>query len=92
MKRRQFLKTSLAASTFAGLGSAALPALAADPSGRNQEYYELRTYHLKNMGGRELLDNYLHKAAIPALNRLGSRPVGVLKSVVVTVDPLRREI
>jgi hypothetical protein len=78
MKRREFIKTSVAASTIAGLGPLALKASAADPSsGGNREYYELRGYRLKPGTKHDLLDAYIEKAAIPALNRLGVKPVGV---------------
>ncbi len=43
----------------------------------NQEYYELRAYRLRSDAGRTLLDTYLEKVAIPAWNRLGSKPIGV---------------
>jgi hypothetical protein len=76
MKRREFLKTSMAASALAGLNSATLSG-AADSAGAAREYYELRVYHLKSGAGRTLLDGYLQKAAIPAWNRLGAKNVGV---------------
>jgi len=75
MKRRDFLKTSLAASALVG---AAPAALAAKPgSTKRREYYELRVYRLKAGADHDLLDGYLEKALIPALNRFGCRPVGV---------------
>ncbi|MGO8930241.1 MAG: NIPSNAP family protein [Limisphaerales bacterium] len=80
MKRREFLTTTLAASTLAGLGTASLTARAAalERAGRGKrEYYELRIYRLKNPANRGLLEGYIEKAAIPALNRLGVKPVGV---------------
>ncbi len=78
MKRRQFLKTSIAASTVAGLGAVPLSAAAAVPKPTgNREYYELRVYRLKPGAKRDLLDSYLEKALIPAMNRLGSKSVGV---------------
>src|SRR4051794_30438100 len=70
MNRRNFLKTSAAASVFGGLG------LSAAQPGTPQEYYELRVYRLAPGVDRGLLDTYLEKAAIPALNRLGSKSVG----------------
>lgn len=69
MKRRAFLKTSLAAS--AGTAAAAAPA-AAKPG---PEYYELRTWSLK-AAKQPLLDAYLSRALLPALKRLGLGPVG----------------
>ncbi|HVM50880.1 MAG TPA: NIPSNAP family protein [Candidatus Acidoferrum sp.] len=79
MKRREFLKTSVAASTLLGLGSAeAVARPGADAAGgKHREHYELRVYHLKSPDNRPLLDSYLSKALLPALNRLGSKPVGV---------------
>ena len=78
MKRRQFLKTSFAASALAGLGPAGARTAAAQPAGgAAQEYYELRAYRLKEGASHDLLDAYLEKAAIPALNRLDLKPIGV---------------
>ena len=79
MKRREFLKTSLTATTVAGLSTAALSALGAEPTTSNREYYELRVYRLKAGAKSDLLDAYLEKAAIPAWNQMGVTPVGVFK-------------
>ncbi len=78
MERRAFVKSSLLLSS--------LPALIPD-SGRDsfkktkQEFYELRTYTLKNEVQEQIIDNYFQTAAIPALNRLGSKTVGVFKEL-----------
>lgn len=77
MKRRQFLSTSLTLSALAGLSSASVKAYADPTSDTNREYYELRVYRLKEGAKSDLLDSYLEKAAIPAWNRLGVKPVGV---------------
>jgi hypothetical protein len=79
MKRREFIKTSVAASTFIGLSCAATTARAASgqSDAKTQEYYELRAYRLKSGAKPDLLDAYLGKAVIPGLNRLGIKPVGV---------------
>jgi hypothetical protein len=77
MKRREFLKISLTASSITGLGTLALGAYAAESSSSNREYYELRLYRLKAGAKGDLLDAYLEKAAIPAWNQLGIKPVGV---------------
>jgi NIPSNAP len=77
MKRRDFIKTSVAASTIAGLGPVGLSASAAEATrGGNREYYELRVYRLKSGANHDLLDTYLAKAVIPGLNRMGIKPVG----------------
>jgi hypothetical protein len=82
MKRREFLTSTIAASTLAGLGTASLSASAAERAGAgSREYYELRVYRLKAGADHALLDAYVEKAAIPALNRLGVKPVGVFTEI-----------
>ncbi len=77
MKRRDFLTGSLAGSAiFAAAAPQALGLGAA-----NREYYELRAYRIKSGTDASLLENYLEKAAIPALNNLGIRPVGVFREI-----------
>lgn len=44
-----------------------------------QEYYEIRTYQMKFRGNVNLLESYLSKALIPALNSYGVAKVGVFK-------------
>jgi hypothetical protein len=75
MKRRTFVKSSVAACLT---GAVALPrtASAAEAETHAREYYELRIYTLKD-GKQPLLDDYLSKAFLPALGRLGIGPVGV---------------
>jgi NIPSNAP len=90
MKRREFLKTSLAASTLAGLSSTALGADSV--SSRGREYYELRIYRLKDAAGRQPLLDYLENAAIPAWNRLGIKPVGVFAQQERTEPPTKTEV
>ena len=82
MKRRDFLKTPLAAGAIAGLTPAGFTAFAADSNAAaTREFYEIRVYRLKPDAKRDLLDAYLEKAAIPALNRLGAKPVGVFTEI-----------
>ena len=71
MKRRAFLKTSLAASAVTAATATASAAAKPGP-----EYYELRTWTLK-AAKQPLLDAYLSRAFIPAVKRLGLGPVGV---------------
>ncbi|EDY18364.1 NIPSNAP family containing protein [Chthoniobacter flavus Ellin428] len=82
MKRRDFLQNTIAACVgAAALETKANAAEAAAPAGR--DLYELRVYTLKT-AKKSLLDDYLSKAFIPAVKRLGSGPVGVFSE---TVDP-----
>jgi hypothetical protein len=69
MTRSTFLKSTVAAAGIVGT------AHAADAAGR--EYFEIRKYTLKSPEKQALLEAYLKDAAIPALNRLGIRNVGV---------------
>lgn len=77
LKRRQFLSSAFAFSS-AGL-AAQLPAVAqpakkaADAS---RQFYELRKYLLRTGTGSKITAEYVAKALIPALNRLGIAPVG----------------
>jgi hypothetical protein len=72
MKRRSFLKASAAA-----LGSTAVAASALGAESRKDAVYELRAYTL-TADKQPILDNYLSKAYLPALKRMGVGPVGVL--------------
>ena len=76
INRRDFLKTSLAASATAAIAGSPASALeAAEAPGR--EYLELRCYRLKPGASHGLLDAYLEGALIPALNARGIAAVGV---------------
>lgn len=91
MKRRQFLKTSVAASALTGLGAAqaALAAQGQSANAASRELYELRVYRLKPGARHDLLDAYLEKAAIPALNRLDAKPIGVFVEKAESAEPAR---
>lgn len=78
MKRRSFVKASLLTGSIGGI----VPQIAMASSHTNQkkndrEFYELRVYHLKDTTQQQLVQDYFQQAAIPALNKLGSKPVGV---------------
>ena len=78
MKRRQFLAltgtASVAALTLSPTGSAR-----AAGGGSGRDYYELRQFILETEAQKQKLDAFLKEAAIPALNRLGLKPVGVFR-------------
>ena len=75
MNRRHFLTLSGAA----GLAAATAPinANAQSGSGSGRDIYELRQFIIENEGQKKILDNFFKTALIPALNRLGMKPVGV---------------
>ena len=68
MKRREFLKSSLAATSVAGLTSV-LGATAAEKSAAApRQFYELRLYHLRRGPKQKVFDDFYREAAIPAMN------------------------
>lgn len=75
MQRRDFLKSSMATTAVVGLSEVA--GLAAPDDAAARQYYELRTYNFKPGTEHKLANDYLDKAALPALNRIGIAPVGV---------------
>jgi hypothetical protein len=87
MKRREFLINSLATTTLLSLGHNASTYAAEKTPGKPREYYELRAYRLKKKSDQDLLDSFLAKAAIPALNRLGASPVGVFVEKEAKEEP-----
>lgn len=87
MKRRRFLVSSLAASALAGATSPIDGAAEPSPDAPGREYYELRKYHLRRGPQQRLIGDYVRDAAIPALNRLGIKPVGVFNTTIGPGSP-----
>jgi hypothetical protein len=87
IQRRDFLKTSLAASATAALATQAQAASGSSAS--NREYYELRCYHLKAdtrlkaNAAQAALDGYLQNAFLPALGKRGVKNVGAFTELEV---------
>lgn len=83
MKRRSFIKSSLLSTSITAVLPLAGNALIGDKpnKGKTQEFYELGTYTLKTKAQENLVDEYWRNAAIPALNRMGSKHVGVFKEL-----------
>ncbi|HEV2484979.1 MAG TPA: NIPSNAP family protein [Terracidiphilus sp.] len=75
MERRHFLAASIATSAAALAGRAAAQA----PAPSTREFYQLRRYNLMSGPQLKLTENYLGDALIPALGRMGMRPVGAFK-------------
>lgn len=88
MKRRSFISRSLgvAAAATAGLSSTLVPQASAQAA-PGRDYYELRVYRLKAGAQTAPLEAYLEKAAIPALNRMGIKPVGVFTEIEPKESP-----
>lgn len=81
--RRSFLKTSLTASATAAFATSLSARAANTTSSPGHDYYELRAYRLKPDASSSILENYIEKALIPALNARGLSPVGVFTEVEV---------
>ncbi len=77
--RRSFLTASL----VAGASALVAPGGAAAQSPAGREFYELRAYRLASGSSRTLLDGYLERALLPALEARGVRHVGVFTEVDV---------
>ncbi len=77
MQRRDLLTTSTLA------GAAAWTAWSGEVSADElkREFYELRVYEMPGGARKIVLQDYLSKAAIPAWNRLGIKPVGAFNVV-----------
>ncbi|MBS1526834.1 MAG: NIPSNAP family protein [Bacteroidetes bacterium] len=73
--RRNFVKTSLLGTAAIAAPAAGFASIAAQGAAR--EFYELRTYQLKDARQQALVEDYWKNAAIPALNTLGIKNVGV---------------
>ena len=88
MKRRDFPASSLAASAGVASGEPAGggQGMASTEAG-GREFYELRYYQLHRGPGVNLTNGYLRDASIPALNRVGIKPVGVFEVLVGPQSP-----
>ena len=74
MKRREFLT----AGALAGLASTSPLALTAAGEGQaKKQFLELRLCLLDSQAKQEAMIQFLGKALIPALNRIGVGPIGV---------------
>jgi len=76
MRRRSFVKKSLI-TTALGAASSKISMASEHFKTSGREFYELRTYSLKNDAQQQLVEDYYKNAAIPALNRIGNKPIGV---------------
>jgi len=83
MKRRSFVKASLL-TTAAGAVIPHIGMAAETFKTTGREFYELRVYSLKNEQQQKLVEDYFKDAAIPALNRLGNKNIGVFTELKPT--------
>ena len=76
MKRRDFLAVTCAAS-LVPLSDTAKGAACCSSAPR--QYYELRHYQIKSQDKQKVVLGFLKDAAIPALNRINIKPLGVFE-------------
>jgi hypothetical protein len=86
MQRRTFLTSALGSGLMAAAGSSTGRA-AQGAATANHEFYLWRQYVLRTGAQPRRLAEYLQNAAIPALNRLGHRPIGVFEVVFGLATP-----
>lgn len=85
MERRTFVTSVVGAAVLGGLTKAEEGQGTAAKG--KPEFYVWRQYILRAGTGPRRLAEYLDKALIPTLNRLGHRPVGVFEAVVGVPSP-----
>ncbi len=84
MERRSFLGAIASAAVLGGLSQVRAEQ---DASRAQAEFYIWRQYILRAGTQPRRLADYLQNALIPALNRLGHRPIGVFEPVVGVPSP-----
>ena len=87
MERRTFLTSVLGSSMLAGV-AASNGEGGQTPAGQpSPEFYVWRQYVLRNGQQPRALAEFLRTAAIPALNRLGHKPIGAFEAVAGIASP-----
>ena len=86
MERREFLSGILGGMAAAGVAGNGLAA-AQTPAAAAPEFYVWQHYRLHSGPQQQRLAEFLQKAAIPALNRLGHQPIGVFTALAGAVTP-----
>jgi hypothetical protein len=61
-------------------------------SAQNKELYQIKTYNLKTESQLIVTENYLKDAYLPALKRIGIKPVGVFKPKTFSADSIAKLI
>ncbi len=77
MKRREFLAAGIVGA--AGVNAAAASIGKSEKAKR--QYFELRQYHLLNRAKTRVVGEFLREVGIPAMNRIGIKPVGVFTAM-----------
>jgi hypothetical protein len=78
MKRRNFVKSSLLLPALPAIFTSTASGL---PKKKKQEWYEWRVYTLKSETQQKLVEDYFQNALIPAMNRQGSKNIGLFREL-----------
>lgn len=84
IQRRNFLKATAAVTGTLALASSGS---AAEEKKAKQEFYELRTWLIETPEKQKVVNKYIEKALLPALNRMGLDRVGVFTQVETPATP-----
>ena len=87
MERRTFLTSILGTAALAGIRSSDTAAEQVSASAPAPEFYVWRQYVLRNGAQMRRLADFVQNAAIPALNRLGHKPIGAFEVVAGIATP-----
>ncbi len=87
MDRRAFITSTVGTTFFAAASATDGAQTSRDARADVPDLYVWRQYSLRNGGGPRLLADYLQNAYIPALNRLGHKPIGVFEVVTGLPTP-----
>jgi len=82
MKRRDFLKSSVALTSVVAMSSKLSTHAAESGVGHAREFYELRLYHLRQGPMLKRFDEFYREVGVPAWNRAGVANVGVFDLAV----------
>jgi hypothetical protein len=89
MKRREFIKSSVAIGAMAAATSSTVVQAAEEQSSPGRELYELNLYHLRQGPMLKRFDDFYRDVALPALNRAGVSTVGVFDVMIGPDQPTK---
>jgi hypothetical protein len=87
LQRRDFITSVIGGLTAAGVTEAAAGSGQAPVPGGAPEFYAWQHYILRSGTQQQRMAEFLGKAAIPALNRLGHQPIGAFEVVAGAITP-----
>jgi hypothetical protein len=89
MKRREFIKSSVAVGAMAAATATTVVRAAEEKSPAARELFELRQYHLRQGPMLKRFDDFYRDIAVPAWNRAGVSSVGVFDLMIGPDQPTK---